>query len=58
MTMPRNHEGRGVSEKIVEEFIEILHKPYEPGLPVLPKPINTRSENSSPYDASGRPKSD
>jgi hypothetical protein len=32
--------------------------PYEPSLPVLPKPINTRSENSSPYDASGRPKSD
>jgi len=32
--------------------------PYEPRLPVIPKPINTRSENSSPYDASGRPKSD
>jgi hypothetical protein len=32
--------------------------PYEPRLPVLSKPINTRSENSSPYNSSGRPKSD
>lgn len=29
---------------------------YEPVKPVLPKPVNLRSVNSSPYDASGRPK--
>jgi hypothetical protein len=56
--MPRNHEGQGVSEEIVKEFIELLHKPYEPVKPVLPKPVNLRSVNSSPYDASGRPKID
>ena len=58
MTMPRNHEGQGVSEEIVKEFIELLRKPYEPVKPVLPKPVNLRSVNSSPYDASGRPKID
>lgn len=35
------------------------HKsPYEPRKPVLPKPPAIRSNNSSPYDASGRPKND
>ena len=30
---------------------------YEPRKPVLPKPVNIRSNNSSPYDASGKSKS-
>ena len=41
-----------------QENQNTLQSPYEPRLPVLSKPINTRSENSSPYDSSGRPKSD
>jgi hypothetical protein len=36
----------------------IPQSPYEPRKPVLPKPVNIRSEYSSPYDASGRPKSE
>jgi hypothetical protein len=36
----------------------IPQSPYEPRKPVLPKPVNIRSVNSSPYDASGRPKID
>jgi hypothetical protein len=32
--------------------------PYEPRKPVLPKTPVVRSNNSSPYDASGRPKSE
>ena len=56
MTIARNHERKGVSEEVVKEFIELLRKPYEPIKPVLPKPVNPRSINSSPYDSSGRPK--
>ena len=36
----------------------IPKSPYEPRKPVLPKPINLRSVNSSPYDASERHKID
>ena len=32
--------------------------PYEPRKPVLPKLPVIRSNNSSPYDANGRPKSE
>jgi len=31
--------------------------PYEPRKPVLPETSDVRSPKSSPYDASGRPKS-
>lgn len=31
---------------------------YKPQKPVLPEPPEIRSPNSSPYDASGRPKSE
>ena len=41
-----------------QEKQNIPQSPYEPRKLVLPKPVNIRSVNSSPYDASGRPKID
>jgi len=46
-----------VTEKETNEQ-NIPQSPYEPVKPVLPKPVNLRSVNSSPYDTSGRPKID
>lgn len=40
-----------------QEKQNIPQSPYEPRKAVLPKPVNIRSNNSSPYDASGRPES-
>lgn len=43
----RGDNGREVSEEIVQKFLEILHKPYEPIDPDIQKLLENFSKNSN-----------